>query len=493
MTAGSDDPNHIERDLEHTRARLDATIDALQEKLSPGQVVDQAVTYFTESGGAEFGRNLMSSVRDNPMPVALVGVGLAWLMMSGSRRDHDEPARVAYRGRDYAPEYADDGPSAYAGYGDESYASAGYGTATGVDATSAGTEYTGESSSMAGGYGRSDYGTYPSAGTAYTDTGTQGSTGGYGGYEDLASRAHEAGSRLQRLENETSEAYEERVYTAKASVVGVSRSVGETFAAFRERVDHAIGAAGERFRQLGRQAANAASHLTGRGQAAAGGAYDYGRSTARGAYGYGQSAYAGMRDGADYAARRARDVGMRSVDYVQDRPLVLGALGLTVGAILGMLVPPTRYEREMLSGVRDTMRERAREAVREAGDRVARVAGEVVGTAQEASRREGLQVGDPRDHAAHLRDQVADVAHRARNVVEETAHAAREAVRREAAGETKEQSAGGGSGGGAVGTTGGTTGSSYGTTGGTTGTSTGTAGTGSSSQSGQHGQSRSVT
>ena len=36
---GSADTGRIERDLEETRSRIDSTIDALQQKLSPGEMV----------------------------------------------------------------------------------------------------------------------------------------------------------------------------------------------------------------------------------------------------------------------------------------------------------------------------------------------------------------------------------------------------------------------------------------------------------------------
>jgi hypothetical protein len=38
-----------------------------------------------EGGGAEFGRNLAGTVRGNPVPVALLGIGLAWLMLADWR------------------------------------------------------------------------------------------------------------------------------------------------------------------------------------------------------------------------------------------------------------------------------------------------------------------------------------------------------------------------------------------------------------------------
>ena len=47
MSNGWTDTGEIERELEDTRSRLDATIGALQQKLAPGPMVDQAVEYFT--------------------------------------------------------------------------------------------------------------------------------------------------------------------------------------------------------------------------------------------------------------------------------------------------------------------------------------------------------------------------------------------------------------------------------------------------------------
>jgi hypothetical protein len=76
----------IEREVERTRDNVADTLDTLRAKLQPGQMVDQVVEQITDyarsSGGVDFMRNLGTSVRDNPMPVALIGAGIAWLMMS---------------------------------------------------------------------------------------------------------------------------------------------------------------------------------------------------------------------------------------------------------------------------------------------------------------------------------------------------------------------------------------------------------------------------
>jgi ElaB/YqjD/DUF883 family membrane-anchored ribosome-binding protein len=85
-------PEDIEHDIERTRAEVGATIDAIQEKLTPGQVMDQALQYLRANGAGDFGRTLGRQVRDNPLPVALIGLGVAWLAMGGRMRtDPDEP------------------------------------------------------------------------------------------------------------------------------------------------------------------------------------------------------------------------------------------------------------------------------------------------------------------------------------------------------------------------------------------------------------------
>ena len=93
------DPNNrssaeIEREVEATRAGLTETLDELRDRASPGQLFEQALDYARTSGGAEFARNLGQSVRDNPLPLLLIGAGIGWLMMSGGNRQASD-ARIS--------------------------------------------------------------------------------------------------------------------------------------------------------------------------------------------------------------------------------------------------------------------------------------------------------------------------------------------------------------------------------------------------------------
>ena len=377
MRNGVLDSDSIEQDLDDTRSRLDATIGALQEKLAPGTVVDQAVHYFREGGGVELSRNVARSMRENPIPVALIGVGLGWLMLSSTRRD-GHPAT---------------------GWRDET------------------------DRDRFGGAGRYAYGRGYAGELAETSV-HQPMPYEAAAYEDLAAKAHRAGADLRREAGESEDLFQDRIHAARGRVLGVMREAGEEAHSFRERVEEAMQAAAERVRALAADAGATASHLVDRGQ-----------EMARDLYEQGQSTLGDVRHRAGSAMGQVRHAGGRGIDYLQEQPMLLGALGITVGAVIGMLLPASRYERRMAVSVREQLGDTARDVAGEAGRRALRVAETVLDTAHETTRREGFGDVSGRGLAAEAHERVADVAGRARHVVEESAAAGREALRRELSGE----------------------------------------------------------
>lgn len=87
-------PEQLEREVRMAREELGGTVDALGNRLSPGELLDQALGYAREHGG-EFGRNLGAQVQANPLPLLLTGVGLSWLIL-GSRGGARGGAGSAY-------------------------------------------------------------------------------------------------------------------------------------------------------------------------------------------------------------------------------------------------------------------------------------------------------------------------------------------------------------------------------------------------------------
>src|SRR5579871_931859 len=76
----------LEREAEETRGKVVQTLDELRERITPGQLVDQCVDYAKASGGGDFARNLGRQMANNPLPVCLIGAGIAWLMLASGKR-----------------------------------------------------------------------------------------------------------------------------------------------------------------------------------------------------------------------------------------------------------------------------------------------------------------------------------------------------------------------------------------------------------------------
>jgi len=77
--------NELEKDIEASRARLDQTIDQIQERLSVSSIVDEMLgnARRTPLSGAYDGA--LEAVRRNPVPVLLIAAGVGWLIHRMSR------------------------------------------------------------------------------------------------------------------------------------------------------------------------------------------------------------------------------------------------------------------------------------------------------------------------------------------------------------------------------------------------------------------------
>lgn len=101
MSTYSKDSAQLEREVEEQRQRIENRIGEIRERLSPGQIVDELLSY-TKNGGQHFAANLGQTVANNPLPAALLGISLVWLMSGQGPRlamPHSEPARP--RGQEY--------------------------------------------------------------------------------------------------------------------------------------------------------------------------------------------------------------------------------------------------------------------------------------------------------------------------------------------------------------------------------------------------------
>ena len=295
----------IETEVERSRARVTETMDALRGKMSPGQITEQVLDYARSSGGAEFFQNLGTSVRENPLPVTLIGAGIAWLLVSGTPKGGGSGTARAAPGPYPALPPPDRSSSSGPGLGETVARTVGRATARVSDV----------------------------AGDLRNRT-----QAGVGAAGDAASRVTDLASDLAG---------------------GASQAAG--------RVADAAGDAASRVAEVGSdladRASGAASRATGAVRALVHDATD------------------AVSGGTGEAAGRARQGWDR---MLTEQPLLVGALGLAVGAALGALLPRTRTEDRLMGESSDAVTEQVGAVAREGYERVKDTAGEHLGRAGEA-------------------------------------------------------------------------------------------------------------
>jgi hypothetical protein len=96
MPSDTRTPDDIERDIERERSELAGSIDELQGRFSPEYVIREITRGFREHGG-DIGTAVTRSVKQNPVALALTGVGLAWMMFGRSHSEPDDPYEERHR------------------------------------------------------------------------------------------------------------------------------------------------------------------------------------------------------------------------------------------------------------------------------------------------------------------------------------------------------------------------------------------------------------
>lgn len=294
----SDDPKEIEHDLERTRERLGENLNALTDRMSPGNLLDEAMNYF-EGSPKDFANTLGTQVQRNPLATLMVGAGLAWLSMGkGEQPGAGLMKRDTYTSDDDWDDDDDDDR-------DDARRTArrypaGYDTTRGMSARSGGTTY-------------SRFTTEEDARTLST-------------YD----RIEAARTRVTREANETPSTYYSRLDTAYGEELGYTREAGEDDTTYRDRIRDGVETARAR-----------AEEARSRVQEAAREARRSARDLKRQAYQRAEALHSAGRDRADRLKHDARD-------FHEENPLVSGFIAMAAGALAGAILPTSQQERDAL-------------------------------------------------------------------------------------------------------------------------------------------------
>lgn len=95
MTSTGKTSADVELEVEATRGQIDQTVEALKEKMQPKELFDEATRMM---GGAsnKVLTTVVEQARENPIPIALIGAGIAWLALSQRKRGYDEYSARGY-------------------------------------------------------------------------------------------------------------------------------------------------------------------------------------------------------------------------------------------------------------------------------------------------------------------------------------------------------------------------------------------------------------
>lgn len=124
----------------------------------------------------------------------------------------------------------------------------------------------------------------------------------------------------------------------------------------------------------------------GEGAGAGSSSYGGGGSSADGGQGLGQRAGEGTRQAKSQAKRAGRNLA----DFIEEQPLIAGLVTVVLGALVGLSLPGTRREDELLGSTRDHLAEQAREVA----ERAKAVAQKTFEEAKETARQEFHNVED---------------------------------------------------------------------------------------------------
>jgi Protein of unknown function (DUF3618) len=276
--------SQLEKDAERTRSQLVDALDEFRANLSPGQILDQLTEYAGEGDAGEFYRGLRYQMGRHPVPMVLVGAGIAWMVVSsalGDSRHRGRGGREATR-RGAAPEKTG-GAAGEAG----SAASDAIGRLSEMTRESAGSSV----NTMWQGAARSRDSLEETAGSVSDVAAT------------AAASMGDVGSKATALTSDVVSSARDTVGTVADSAGKAAASAYGTIAATTGRTASAVGASA---RHMGHNAASNARSF---------------------------------------------------VDFCRSEPLVLGSMGVAIGAVLGALLPPTQTEDYLMGEKSDRLKE----------------------------------------------------------------------------------------------------------------------------------------
>ena len=333
-STGNQNPAALEREADARRASLNQTLNAVEERFSPNHLAKQAVDYFGDHG-SDIAQSVGQSVKQNPLPLLLTGIGLAWLISTQSRSSSSYNGASGYPSRsnrwDEEDYRADRTPRAYA--------------QNAFSVTESG--YSGSRDSLD--YDTSDF------------------------EADDDSMLDDAKQKVDSLKNSASQWRDDLTEKLRS----VKKETGETAEQWQERI---INTSVEQADSMDQQYRQAKQQMMARSRRAKQEMMERGRQAKQEMMERGRQAKQEM-------AARGSDYAQSTKNFMQDQPLVAGALGVAAGALIGSLLPSSKMEDEMIGDRADNVKSSLARQAKSAGDEAASAVADKAQTLREKGER----------------------------------------------------------------------------------------------------------
>lgn len=386
----------IRHDIDHTRAEMDETIDALSDRLQPRSLLAGAMEWVgmgsqhaaAATTGASFASGLAAdllnsfrnsakdatmiaakkaghatwnTIREHPLPSALIGAGLIWLLMDDQAKKAYYRARIHRRSQEpdqYGGSYVD----ARTGepYQTEAYGSDWREQQEGQRRSERQQGSAGESARSIGGYASGAAERAREAGASARESAA-----------DAAQRAREAAAQAgHRIGDVASQA---------------SHRLTETAAQARQRLGERASQARERVRGV----TSSAGHYVSSGL---------------------HSATDRLSDASQKLTQGCAIGRERFQDALHEHPLSMSGAAFGMGLMLGLLIPESRYEDRTMGGYAEQTRRRARDVGQQAWRRGRHAAEATMQAVTEEARQQGLTPQGVADSARNFAQRVKEDA-----------------------------------------------------------------------------------
>jgi ElaB/YqjD/DUF883 family membrane-anchored ribosome-binding protein len=334
MSTTSTDPREIEADLERERASLASTLDALSDRVSVDNLAKEALGMLRSYSGTAT-TSIDHAVRANPLAVALIGAGVAWMFLGSKITGSSSSSKSS------SSNYGSGYPASSSSYRSSGYSSGSTGAYSGAYA--GGIQHDDAAWAASGTSGSSDYGR-----VGYVASDNDDDHAWSREAHGLRARAMDA---LHRIESEAKSYYD----SVRNGISNMTSSSGGSrdFDAEREGV-------------ISRFSSDLKARLSS-------GLDNLPEGSRQQVIAARERAYSAMLQ----AERMGRDAIRNPGQLMEEHPIVAGAVAFALGAAVGAALPSTDVENRTFGAERDRLMNDAARLLRQERETAMRVASSV--------------------------------------------------------------------------------------------------------------------